>query len=210
MRLEAAGAQDLEEVADLHLEAFPGFFLSSLGKGFLMELYSGFLSHPSGIFIVARQRGRIRGFAAGTTEPAKFFRELRRQRVAAFLVKALPAVVRNPLPVCRKLLYAARYRGEVPTRVSTGALLSSIGIAKTAMGTGVASALISAFEKEVLKRGMASVYLTTDVHDNARVNAFYAKHGYEILDRFQQSGRRDMYRYRKNLTESGSQSELSS
>jgi ribosomal protein S18 acetylase RimI-like enzyme len=197
----------LDEVAELHLEAFPGFFLSSLGKRFLMELYSGFLSQPSGVFIVARQKGRIVGFAAGTTEPAKFFRELRRRRVAAFLLKALPAVVRNPLPVCRKLLYAARYRGEVPTRVSTGALLSSIGIAKAAMGTGVASALISAFETEVRKRGIASVYLTTDVHDNARVKAFYAKHGYEILDRFRQDGRRDMYRYGKNVADGGNQSE---
>lgn len=199
MNMRNADFEDIDEVVDLHIQAFPGFFLTSLGKGFLKELYAGFLTDSTGIFVVARNEGGLVGFAAGTSEPEAFFADLRRRRGAVFAIKAIPAIVKNPLPVCRKLFYAVRYRGEAPAARSSGALLSSIGIATSAIGTGIAGSLILAFENEVLKRGVKSVYLTTDVQDNDRVNAFYAKHGYVVLDRFKQNGRRDMFRYEKIL-----------
>lgn len=200
MRIDHARPADIDAVVNLHIQAFPGFFLTSMGKGFLRELYAGFLSHPSGIFLVARHEKGVVGFAAGTIQPVPFFEGLRRRRGMVFLLKAIPAILKNPLPVCRKLFYAVRYRGEASAPSSSGALLSSIGIAPSAVGTGVGGGLISAFEKEVLKQGVGSVYLTTDVRDNDRVNAFYAKHGYVITDRFKQSGRREMFRYRKILS----------
>lgn len=200
MNIENADFEDVDEVVDLHIQAFPGFFLTSLGKGFLKELYAGFLTDSTGIFLVARNEEGLVGFAAGTSEPEAFFADLRRRRGAVFAIKAIPAIVKNPLPVCRKLFYAVRYRGEVPVARSSGALLSSIGIAISGVGTGIAGGLIVAFENEVLKRGVKSVYLTTDVQDNDRVNAFYAKHSYVVLDRFKQNGRRDMFRYEKILS----------
>jgi len=200
MNIENAGFADLDEVVHLHVQAFPGFFLTSLGKGFLKELYAGFLTVSTGIFVVARNEGGVVGFAAGTSDPEVFFADLRRRRGAVFAIKAIPAIVKNPLPVCRKLFYAVRYRGEAPVARASGALLSSIGIAKSAVGTGVAGRLMAAFESEVLKRGVSFVYLTTDVQGNDRVNAFYSKHNYVVLDRFKQNGRRDMYRYGKILS----------
>lgn len=202
MIIEKAIQSDVSAVARLHIHAFPGFFLTSLGTSFLEELYRGFLAHPSGIFIVAREAGHIVGFAAGTSEPDVFFSDLRRRRRAAFVIKAIPAILRNPLPVCKKLLHAARYRGEAPAPVarSSCALLSSIGITEVCRGSGLAGKLIAAFEREAGLHGAGFVYLTTDVHDNDRVNKFYVANGYTAVSQFLQSGKREMFRYEKTLS----------
>lgn len=199
MKIEQATLQDLSGIVSLHVEAFPGFFLTSLGCGFLEELYRGFLTHPSGICLIARLSGGVAGFAAGTSQPDIFFRDLRRRRGAFFLAKAIPAVLVNPLPVTRKLIYAVRYRGETPVSISPGALLSSIGVSEGATGSGISGELIKAFEVEAIRRGLTSVYLTTDANNNERVNAFYRKHGYQVLDCFIQNGIRKMFRYEKIL-----------
>lgn len=200
MKIEQAALRDIDDIVNLHAEAFPGFFLTSLGCNFLNELYRGFLSHPSGICLVARQSGMLAGFVAGTSQPDIFFRNLRRRRGVFFLAKAIPAVLINPVPVIRKLIYAVRYRGEAPVAASSGALLSSIGVSVSAKGTGVSGELIRAFEAEAMRHGSPSVYLTTDASGNERVNAFYRKHRYQVLDRFKQNGTREMFRYEKILS----------
>lgn len=199
MKIEQAALCDIVDIVNLHIEAFPGFFLTSLGRNFLGELYRGFLSHPSGICLVVRQSGILAGFVAGTSQPDIFFRNLRRRRGAFFLAKAIPAVLVNPVPVVRKLIYAMRYRGEAPIAASSGALLSSVGVRESVKGTGISGELIRAFEAEAMRRGAPSVYLTTDACGNERVTAFYRKHGYAVLDRFKQSGTREMFRYEKIL-----------
>jgi len=200
--IERATQSDVPEVAHLHVHVFPGFFLTSLGTSFLEELYRGFLAHPSGIFIIAREAGRLVGFAAGTSAPDVFFPDLRRRRRVAFAIKAIPAILKNPLPVCRKLLHAIKYRGETPVPVarSSCALLSSIGVAETCRGSGLARRLIAAFEREAALHGAGFVYLTTDAHSNDRVNGFYAANGYTAVSRFLQSGKREMFRYEKSLS----------
>lgn len=203
MIIEQATPSDVAEVARLHVHAFPGFFLTSLGTPFLEELYGGFLGHPSGIFIVAREAGHIVGFAVGTSKPVEFFPDLRRRRRVAFVIKAIPAIFRNPLPVCRKLFHAVRYRGEAPAPVerASGALLSSLGVAETCRGSGLAGKLVLEFEQKAAQNGAGFVYLTTDAQGNDRVNRFYANNGYTVVSRFFQSGRREMFRYEKSLLE---------
>jgi ribosomal protein S18 acetylase RimI-like enzyme len=199
MKVVAATNADISQIANVHFDAFPGFFLTTLGGRFLEELYRGFLSHPSGILLVARDGQGLLGFAAGTSDPALFFRELRRRRWPHFLYKAAPAIVRNPGPVLRKIAYAARYRGDQPIARTHGALLSSIGVCRAAQGAGVAGPLISAFEASAGSLGAASVYLTTDLHGNDRVLTFYRKHGYREFDRFRQGAAREMCRLVKDL-----------
>ena len=203
MKITNAAFEDLDDIVDLHIEAFPGFFLTTLGRDFLKELYGGFLSGSSGVFLVAREIGKreIVGFVAGTIDPENFFRNLRTQRGLYFILKAIPAILKNPRPVCKKLIYAVRYRGEIPVAKSKGALLSSIGVAKSAVGTGISGSLITAFEEEIIRCGVRSIYLTTDALNNDRVNAFYIKHGYVVLEKFFQNGKREMFRYEKVLSD---------
>jgi len=53
--------QDIEEVVDVHMRAFPDFFLTFLGPGFLKEFYKSFLYDDQGIGFVAIENSRILG-----------------------------------------------------------------------------------------------------------------------------------------------------
>jgi ribosomal protein S18 acetylase RimI-like enzyme len=190
---------DLEAVAKLHTQVFPGFFLTSLGVAFLKELYIGFLSHPSGILLVVKENDKIVGFAAGTIEPGIFFSDLRHKRFIAFTIKAIPSILRNPLPVCRKLFHATKYQGDSPPKRQSAALLSSIGVSGSHQGAGVANMLIMEFENEARIHGAEHIYLTTDAQNNNRVNAFYLKQGYVVTATFKQNDGREMFRYEKQI-----------
>ena len=82
--LRAMNDADVGDVASLHLDAFPNFFLSRLGPRALRELYSGMLADPTGIAIVAQKDQRIVGFTAGTTDSRSFYRRLFLQRWRRF------------------------------------------------------------------------------------------------------------------------------
>ncbi len=43
---------DVDQVVDLHVKCFPGFFLSSLGPRFLWLFYSGLVQSPDKIGLV--------------------------------------------------------------------------------------------------------------------------------------------------------------
>ncbi|WPC06780.1 GNAT family N-acetyltransferase [Pseudomonas benzenivorans] len=199
MKYRPADEHDIAAVTEVHLAAFPGFFLTSLGTRFLGEMYRGFLLHPSGILLVAEEAGKVMGFAAGTSAPASFFSELRRQRFLSFFCYAIPALFRNPKVVFNKLLKAVFYRGDKPTGLEGGALLSSIGVSPNVVGKSVGQELLTRFEHEALLRGQSFVYLTTDEVGNDRVNAFYRKNGYVVESRFSQHAGRAMFRYVKYI-----------
>ena len=52
-------AADVDQVVAVHMEAFPGFFLTCLGPAFLREFYAAVAGDPSGLAYVHEQSGRI-------------------------------------------------------------------------------------------------------------------------------------------------------
>lgn len=200
MRIRQATSEDVIAVAEVHVTAFPKFFLTTMGRRFLRELYSGFLNHSSGILLVAEEAGAVVGFVAGTSSPNIFFPAIRKRRGLYFLVSALPALFRNPIVVARKLYSAVFYRGDSPVNLENGALLSSIAVVPEALGKGVGRDLLEQFELEMCSRSAGFVYLTTDQVGNDRVNAFYRKCGYHEDSRFFQQARRAMLRYVKSIS----------
>jgi GNAT superfamily N-acetyltransferase len=196
----AASQKDVRLVAYLHKEIFIDFFLSSLGETFLEEMYASFLSHPSGIFFVAKKDGKTIGFVVGTSSPEFFFSDLRRRRWLPFALKVIPAIIKNPRRVILKIAEAIRYRGEISSEmIPGGTLLSSIGTSLSSRGDGTASHLLKKFETAALANGSTYVYLITDADKNNRANAFYTANGYVAVCRFQKSPKRAMIRYEKYL-----------
>lgn len=202
MKIVNATESDVDDIASLHLEVFQGFFLSSLGKQFLAELYRGFCRDKSrGVLLVAKHEGKLLAFVAGAYDPAAFFKQLRREKWLAFLIRVLPSVICNPLPVVKKLYSALFYRGATQgAQIQIdSALLSSIGVHHACRGQGLSRRIVLEFESKVQKMGAKLVYLTTDAKDNARAKGFYEKCGYREESVFVQSGERSMIRYEKLL-----------
>jgi len=176
-------SEDVRPLARLHRAAFPGFFLTTLGEPFLVQLYRGYLADHTAVTVVARAAdGSVRGAVIGTTEPAGFFSRLLKKQLPGFALAAARAVVVSPR-AGRRLLRALCYRGDASPG-ATGALLSSICVDATAQGTGLGGQLLEAWTQEVQRRGIGSAFLTTDATDNDDVNRFYEQRGWVLSERY--------------------------
>jgi len=185
----------LESMTTLHADAFPGFFLTTLGPRFLRHLFIGFSSQPNGICILAEDRESLIGIAAGTNQPDLFFKQLLRKHGVQFALATIPGLLRNPLFVIRKCLGALFYRGESLPDLPNAALLSSLAVAPDHIGEGIGKALVQAFSVEARARGCAALYLITDAVGNDQVNGFYEKCGFTLQDTLERPGSRVMNRW---------------
>src|SRR5450432_1648780 len=116
-------AADLRDVARLHAEAFPRFFLSGLGLRTLREMYAGMLADTTGITIVAETGGRVIGFAAGTTDARSYYRRLFVRRWWRFALAMIPALLRHP-SLAARLLWRVRSAKTASPRTGEAVLLS--------------------------------------------------------------------------------------
>ncbi|MEO8094452.1 MAG: GNAT family N-acetyltransferase [Pseudolysinimonas sp.] len=196
--VDAMRVDDVEPLARLHRQAFPDFFLSTLGEPFLRQFYQGFLGDPAAVTVVLRDaEGMPCGSVVGTTEPAGFFGRLVRRRWAGFALAGARAVLSQPGATPR-LVRALRYRGDAP-HDAVGALLSSICLDPSLQGSGEGGRLVAAWEAAAASSGARSAFLTTDADHNEAVNRFYSRHGWLLHGTYSTREGRQMNRYMKEL-----------
>lgn len=190
-------AADLDTVGRLHLESFPGFFLSFLGHSFLRQLYTGVLNDNSGIAFVSEIKGRLTGFVAGTAQPAGFYRRLLTGSWWRFAIASLPPILRRPTIIPR--LFRAL---TMPSRATSGerrGLLMSVAVLPAAQGSGVGCKLVRRFLDEAKQRGLNSVELTTDKMNNDGANRFYQNLGFVYVRAYTTPEGREMNEYEIEL-----------
>jgi GNAT superfamily N-acetyltransferase len=192
--VEPLASQDLDTVVRVHLEAFPGFFLSFLGPRFLKEFYASFLVDPAGMgFVACEGEVQVLGAVVGPLNPQGYFKRLLRRRWWAFCLASVGAAARNPACL-KRLIRAAFYRGEAPSG-PVRALLSSVAVLPSAQGHGVGKALVRRWTQEARRRGAVGCYLTTDAQGNNGTNAFYQRAGWRLECVYLTPERRQMNRY---------------
>ena len=193
--------QAIRGVVDVHIRAFPDFFLTFLGPGFLKVFYKSFLYDDQGIGFIATENGRIVGAIVGPLKPDGYFRRLLLRKWYAFCFASIWAVLKKP-KVIKRLLRAVFYRGQAPAGKDR-ALLSSIAVSPDAQGKGVGKALVMKWLDAVSARGGKGAYLTTDVGNNDTVNSFYQSLGWKVESTYETSEGRKMNRYVYDFEESG-------
>jgi len=167
---------DLVRVVNVHIDSFPGFFLSFLGSAFLRQLYTAALADPSGIsFVAVSEKGPV-GFIVGTTQPSGFYRRLLRQRWWRFVLASAAPALTHPRIIPR-LLRALSIPGQATQQKGRGTLMS-IAVLPEVQGDGTGQALVRSFLKEAGRRGLHQVDLTTDRDNNEAANRFYQKLGF--------------------------------
>jgi ribosomal protein S18 acetylase RimI-like enzyme len=184
----------VDDVVEIHMKAFPGFFLSILGRRFLKEFYKSFATNSQGIGFVAKELdGKIIGAVVGPINPRGYFKRLLINRWARFCLASIGAVARKPISALR-LLRAIFYRGQAPSG-PTRALLSSIAVDPEVQRRGVGKALVERWLEEVQRRGLIGCYLTTDAEGNEVVNNFYQYLGWRVESSYVTPEGRRMHRY---------------
>ena len=75
----------VDTVVEIHLKAFPDFFLSFLGPRFLREFYTSFFLDSQGMgYIASVPDSQILGVIVGPLDPRGYFKRLLKRRWWAF------------------------------------------------------------------------------------------------------------------------------
>lgn len=201
VQVRRMGREHVDEVVRVHLTAFGGFFLTSLGPAFLRAYYRAAAAAEGALALVAVDDGEMLGFAVGNRHPAGFYRRLLRRRWLAFAIAAVPGVLRSPSAVPR--VFRALTYPSTRSADADAAGLFSIAVAPSSQGSGVGHALLAAFEREAVAAGARRVVLETDAGGNDAANAFYRSAGYSVVREYEQTAGRRMLEYVKGLDSSG-------
>lgn len=194
INVQPLSALHINSVVQIHICAFPNFFLSFLGPRFLREFYCSFLVDSQGVgFVALSSAGQILGVIVGPVDPDGYFKRLLKRRWWKFCIASIAAVVQRPSCMPR-LFQAVFYRGESPTGVQR-ALLSSIAVDPNVQSVGVGKKLVDHWLEEVRRRGATGCYLTTDAKGNEKVNQFYRSLHWRIDSDYVTPEGRRMHRY---------------
>lgn len=181
------------DVVDLHLLAFPDFFLTFLGKSFLSVYYKAIIHHDDAIKIALVNGSQVIGFVVGTMNPSGFYSSLIKNDVFSFAVASIPAIIKKPQTFFRLI----RALGK-PKQANFGkdvAELTSLAVLPQYHGHGYGQLLVYEFIKQCRERSGREITLTTDAMNNEKVNSFYQKAGFMLVRSFTTPEQRVMHEY---------------
>lgn len=183
----------LDEIVDIHISAFKGFFLTELGSGFLKTLYKGYMKDNKSGVIIAMESDRIIGFIAYSKDYSRFYKNLIKKSLIQFAFYSMIAAIKHPSFIGR--LLGAFGKSEEVTKAEKYVELASIGVEPTSKGNGVGTKLISYLKEQIDFKEYAYISLETDAEDNDRVNQFYIKNGFELFKEYSTKQGRKMKEY---------------
>lgn len=187
----------IEEVVDIHMKSFSGFFLTFLGRGFLKRLYQGFVEHKDSGLLVAADKDRIVGFLAYSGNLSDFYKYLIQRHLISLAWYAGIAFIRKPR-IFFRLIRAFGY-SKGAKREEMYIELSSIGVSPEAEGKGIGSKLISALKSKADVEKYRYIKLETDAENNKGANCFYKKNGFALDHTYVTHEGRKMNEYRYYL-----------
>lgn len=183
----------VDDIVDIHMKTFVGFFLTFLGKGFLMYLYRGFIEHKDSNVIGAFDGDILVGFLAYSEDISGFYKYLIRKRLLPFAFYSVLAFFRKP-GIMIRLLRAFTY-SKSSKRKETYVELSSIGVLPEAKNKGIGTMLIDTLKKNIDNDRFSYIKLETDRLNNDAVNAFYVKNGFVLNRSYTTKEGREMNEY---------------
>jgi len=199
MVVEYARSYDVvETVVDIHMKTFTGFFLTFLGKGFLKELYRGFIEHKYSNLIIAKdEESVIIGFLAYSEDMSSLYKHLLKHGFFQFAFYAFLAFIKKPKILFR--LLSAFGKSEEVKREESYIELASIGVLPDKKSRGVGSEMITRLINNVDFSKFAYISLETDAENNEYANKFYQKNGFVLRRVYKTKEGRKMneYRYKK-------------
>lgn len=195
VEVKTIGIEYADKIAELHFKLFKGFFLTNLGKNFLVQFYKSILTNPLGIGFGAFCESELIGFAIGSRNNSGFYYSIIKQNGIKLGVAAFKNIVLNPLNLKRLIISLCTSSShefkEIP-------ILLSICVSSEHESKGVGKKLLYEFESNLKFEGFKELILTTDSQNNELVNQFYQRNNYLKVISFLQ-GKRKMNLYHKKI-----------
>lgn len=181
--------QDIAQVVDIHIEAFPGFFLTLLGRRVLSHYYKTVLMFPQNVAQVVENRNElILGFVVGFTDPQGFYILFKKQR-KKLIISILLALLRRPYLLKKISNNANRIKNQTADFPAVTEL-SSIAVSPRSGKRGIGSRLLQSFVETARISSINPISLTTDAENNASTRQFYERAGFTLGGFEQRAGRK--------------------
>ena len=185
----------VKEVVRIHLDAFSGFFLSFMGKGFLKHMYTSYCEHKASTLLVAiDDDGSVVGFLSYTHDMSGLYKYMIKKKLIPFAWFSLGAFLRKPRVFMR--LVRALLKPSESERKEKYVMFTSLGVDGTKKCRGVGSMLFTKGKESVDFSEFEYISLETDVEHNDITNHFHKKNGFKIVREFTTHEGRRMYEYR--------------
>lgn len=196
MIIREAKKNDLYNIIDVHIKAFPRFFMTQLGKKFLWEYYFTVLMYNSNIFLVAidENENKILGFVAGFLNPSSFYSFLKKRRIRLGLAIFL-GILKSPKLIMRVIQNYRKVNRNIYLGEEKIVELASIAVDPEYSGKGIGKSLVNRFLRAALDLGAEKVILSTDAENNDKVNYFYKSLGFKLERTFYSFSNRLMNEY---------------
>ena len=179
----------LPDVCRLHQAAMGHSLWARLGLRFLRQVYGGLLRHPDFLGFVYVERGRPRGFIAGSSNGPRMLSQVARRRAVGLTAATLAGLLRHPTALW-PLLETARYfaRSSVPGAEQIRAESMFCSFEPDLRGKRVSGVINKVLFDELAARGHRHLKITTEA-DNAGAVRQLSSWGFEELGGFRFYGK---------------------
>ena len=184
----------VDDIVQIHLDTFEGFFLTFMGRGFLKQMYSSYCIHEKSGLYIACEDGKLIGFLAYSEDLSGLYKFMIKKKFFAFAYYSVGAFFRKPKIFIR--LIRAFLKPSESKRDEAYVELASIGVDPSIKSKGVGSELIKTLKENVDFSKFAYITLETDAVNNDLANHFYLKNGFELHRTFETNEGRKMNEYR--------------
>ena len=173
----------LDTIVRLHVTAFKGFFLSSLHKGFLRQLYRSFIEHESsGLLVAVEDDDTAVGFLAYSWDSRDFYRFMLRRHLISFVWYSFLSFLRKPSIFAK--MFGALGMPSKSVRNENYVKIFSIAVDPEYQHQNVGSLLMQDLKNRVDFNKYTYITLETDADDNDYANSFYQKNGLVLSSRY--------------------------
>jgi ribosomal protein S18 acetylase RimI-like enzyme len=188
---------EVSDIVSIHLDAFPNFFLSNLGKDVLYQFYTYLLRDKNTISYCLKEKDVIVGFIIVSTQARGLYTRIFTRGFFNFLLPIFFSFLKNPSLIKRMIISITSTRKH-KTPNNTSVSILSICVRQFNAGKGIGKRLVEKLEMELIQKNIERYYLTTDADNNDLTNSFYLKNNFVLYSSFLQ-GKRRMNLYIKNL-----------
>lgn len=150
--IQKATNNDVNAMVDIHNQASPEFFLTSLGDGFLRLYYKCMCRCKEAVTLCAIEDGKVVGFSTTELKSAGFNSRLIKNNMIGFMMEGIKFLLSCPKSFFR--LFKS-FTKKSPDIADEGeyAELFSIGVLPTCQGKGIGGLLLADTERAVSEWG---------------------------------------------------------
>ena len=197
--IRKANKNDVKVIVSIHQQAFPDFFLTTLGSRFLQLYYKCMCKCEDAVTLCAEEDGVVKGFATSSYYSHGFNTAFIKKNLFKFGLMGVELLFTKPKAILR-LAKNLDKKAEGNAMEDNGeyAELYSIAVKPGNQGSGIGKKLLIATEEDVAKHNR-KISLTTDFYNNEKTIGFYHSLGYQDYYEFVTYPDRRMWRMIKEL-----------